>query len=111
MIHLESFQLCAEEFFFRQVLSSIFIIIFPLIGKLCLNIHRHKSRKDCIAAILSCRGQDAIKCFFRLNPETLRKNRLYGLPLIEAKIIDQYKKQRNSLFKTGKYFISEEAMA
>src|SRR5580704_16953232 len=106
MIHLQSFQLCAEEFFFSQVLSSIFIIVFPLIGKLRLDIHGHKSRKDCISAILSCRGQDAVKCFFCLNPETLRKNRLYGLPLIEAKIIDQYKKQGNSLFKTWKYFIS-----
>src|SRR5277367_2313729 len=105
MVHLQTFQLGPKKFVFCQVLSSIFIIIFPLRGKLCLYIYWHESGKNCISTILRSRWQNAIKSFFRLNPETLCKNRLYSLPLIETQVIDQYKEKRRTFFEIGENLV------
>src|ERR1700733_5806972 len=84
VIFFQSLQLIAEQFFFMQILSSFLIIVLPLGWKLFLDFQGRQSSKNGIPERLCRCRKDAVKTIFLLYAETLRKNGLDSLPLVES---------------------------
>ena len=106
----KSLELGPEKFFFMEILPSFLIIILPLHREFLFNIHGHHPGENGIPRILGSGRQDRIKTIFFEYPETLRKNGLYGFPLVKPEVIDQHEKQGRTFFHMGQHFKLKEIM-
>ncbi len=106
----ETVQLGLDEWRRVDVFPFFRIFVDPQVGEHAFDLHRHQPRKDGVAGILRCRGQDGCVEFF-FDIEMFGNDGLDDAPLVEPEIVDEDEEYFFAIVERREHFALEDVGA
>ena len=107
----KALQLLAKKLAFILVLGAFVLLVDPPFRVTTTDLERHQSGEECIAGILRSGRQDAVVDVVGLHTEIGLNQRLYGLPLVVAKVVDDDKEQRLiAIVEAGNHLVAHHGV-
>ena len=107
----EALQLLAEKLAFILVLGAFVLLVDPPFRVTTTDLERHQSGEERIAGILRSSRQNAVIDVVGLHAEIGLNQRLDGLPLVVAKVVDDDEEQRLvAVVEAGNHLVAHHGM-
>ena len=104
----ESVQLVLNEFFLVKVLAFLLFFSNPEVGVHLPYLFGHQSCKDSVTRVLGSRRQDGAIDLLFVNAEDFVEQRLDGLPLVIAEVVNHDKEDFLPFIEQGEYLPLED---